>query len=147
MEQHFQLPLCKRLTNLLQSDQTMISLVLFLMGMLLSLGFVIGVLTHENYDAIDALANKYVWAIGFFIYGLLKLLQCTRRIPWVVKAATTIVGMWGWNYMVLSFILLDTYPMSAAELLFFTPLICELWYLSSLIYVTRQRLSRWRDDA
>lgn len=147
MEKRISMPLCKRLTNLLQSDQTMVNLVLFLMGILLALGFVIGTLTNENYAAIDMLASKYLWALGFFIYGSLKLTQCIRRVPCIIKAATSIVGMWGWNYMILSFILIDNYPMSAAELLFFVPLICELWYLSSLIYVTRQSIKRGRDDA
>lgn len=141
------MPLCKRLANLLQSDQTMITLVLSTMGILLALGFIIGSLPDENYAAIHTLANQYVWALGFFIYGILKLAQCIRRIPCPIKALTSIVGMWGWNYMILSFILIDSYPMSSAELLFFTPLICELWYLSSLIYVTKQNINRGIDDA
>lgn len=135
------MPLCKRLTNLLQSDQTMISLVLFLMGVLLALGFVIGTLTDENYAAIHTLAHQYIWALGFFIYGSLKLTQCIRRVPCLLRALTSVVGMWGWNYMILSFILIDSYPMSSAELLFFTPLICELWYLSSLIFITKQNIN------
>lgn len=142
MERLSFMPLCKRLTNLLQSDQTMISLVLFLMGILLSLGFVIGTLPDENYATIHTLAHQYVWAVGFFIYGSLKLTQCIRRVPCFIKALTSIAGMWGWNYMILSFILIDTYPMSSAELLFFVPLACELWYLSSLIYVTKQNINR-----
>lgn len=142
MDFKFSIPFCKRLVNLLQSDQTLVNLVLFLMGILLGLGFVIGTLDNENYAAIDTLAHKYIWASGFFIYGSLKLTQCLRRVPCFIKGATCIVGMWGWNYMILSFILIDNYPMSAAELLFFVPLICELWYLSSLIYVTSERIKR-----
>lgn len=118
----------------------MVTLILAIMGILLGIGFIVGTLTNENYAAIDMLASKYVWALGFFTYGGIKLLQYIKRVPCIIKATTSIVGMWGWNYMILSFILIDNYPMSAAELLFFTPLICELWYLSSLIYITKQRI-------
>jgi len=134
--------ICSTSSNLFKVDTTGANVLLAIASILTSVGFIFGNLEHSNYTAIQAFASKYVWATAFFIHGLDKILEEFYPIPLIFRVINSLFGMWLWNYIVLSFLLFDpslSYPL---EYTLITPIVIEVWYLTSLAYLADIRGAR-----
>jgi hypothetical protein len=120
-------------------------MTLSMFAFLLSVGFMFGdVNVNGNYSAFSLFDTKYVWASLFFSYSVFKTLQSVVRCHPVLRIFVSVSGLWLWTYLAVSFIIFDTTPMAPAEPIILLPIICEVGYLSSLLYVLRAGTSRRR---
>lgn len=125
-----------RLIVLLKLDHTAVSFTLFIQAMLMSIGLAaVGIPT--GIASLAIFPGNLVW-IGLFLgYGTFKFMQCLGRTHPVLRVLCSISGLWIWTYTALSFLVVDTVPVNPVEFLLFLPLLCELGYLSSLIYLVK----------
>ena len=128
--------LVSRLCWMLRVNHTVVSLTLFSISGLLALGFLVGdINSNSNYNAY---VDKYLWAAAFGSYSLVKFIQALGRTPLCLRAINSILGLWLWCYLLLSFIILDKSTMAPAEPILVMPLVWELAYITSLIYIYRR---------
>lgn len=125
-----------RLCWMLRVNHTVVSMTLFSVSGLLTIGFLLGdISANSNYTAFN---DKLVWAAAFGSYSAVKLTQSLGRTPLCLRVITSILGLWLWCYLLISFILLDKGNMAPAEPILFMPLVWELAYITSLIYIYRR---------
>jgi hypothetical protein len=127
------------MSELFRVDNTAVIAVLATAAILSGIGFLIGDTSNSNYTAIIAFAPSLAWALWFFVYGIEKLIEVIFSIPPYIKALNSLFGMWLWNYIVLSFLFFDKNPSYPLEYTLIAPLVIEVWFLTSLIYVVNTR--------
>jgi len=130
---------CSKMSKLFRVDNTAVVFVLTTAALLSGIGFLLGNISTSNYAAVISFAPSSIWALWFFIYGLVKLAEIIFFIPPYLKAFNSLFGMWLWNYIVLSFLFFDKNPAYQLEFTIVTPLIIEVWFLTSLIYMVNTR--------
>jgi len=139
-----------RVIRALLTDSTIINLLLGLVGLLLSIGF-LSVdeyrLSSHNYKLMFDFVNAHVWAALFFIYSISKLHRCLYRTPKYMKVAASTLGLWLWSYIVLSFIVFDPQLVAPSELMLIAPIVCEVWSLTLSLYTSKLILCRRSNDA
>ena len=139
--------LVDKLCWILRVNHTFVSMTLFSVSGLLALGFLLGdISSSSNYSAFN---DRLVWAVAFGSYSAVKFTQSLGRTPLCLRAVTSILGLWLWCYLLISFIVLDKVSMAPAEPVLFMPLVWELAYITSLIYIYRRlrsSLTRRADD-
>ena len=105
--------------------------ILSFFAFLYALGFLItDRSTLPNFSALYDLMQPWAWGAAFAIYGLIKAVTATIRVSSCLKLISSVCGTWLWVYTVFSFIVYDTTPTSAAELMLILPVILELIELS-----------------
>ena len=140
MTNHFVTFICTRTSNLFKVDTRDTNILLAIISLLTGLGFIFGSLNNNsNYIAIQALAPAYIWAIAFIIHGIHKTLEEFYSVPIFSRVINSLVGMWLWNYIVLSFIVFDSSLSLPFEYTLITPIIIEVWYLTSLAYLVEMQ--------
>ena len=128
--------LVNRLCWILRVNPTVVNMTLFSVSGLLALGFLLDYISSSsNYSAFK---NGLVWAVAFGSYSAVKFTQSLGRTPLCLRAITSILGLWLWCYLLISFIVLDKVSMAPAEPVLFMPLVWELAYITSLIYIYRR---------
>lgn len=115
-----------RVAAILISESKTITMLLGIIGLFLGIGFIFGDSTSADYHPLHMLFDAYVWAIIFLSYSLLKFLVIFKKIPCRVKVFNSTLGMWLWTYVVISFLIYDSKPISPAEILLLVPLVCEV---------------------
>ena len=80
------------------------------------------------------------WGAFFLAYGFAKVVNLLLIRQFFLTVLVSAIGMWGWNYLFLSFAVFDVAPLHPAELLMFLPVLCEVWSLVSIIYTKRELL-------
>lgn len=104
-----------------------LTLLLGLTAILLAIGFLFGdSANNSNYKILIELFNHKVWAVMLATYGVLKFFQLFEKLPHFIRILTSVVGIWLWLYVFLSFIVFDRLDFSPAELLIVLPLACEV---------------------
>ena len=128
--------LSDRLFWMLRVNHTVVSLTLFSVSGLLAIGFLFGDINiNSNYDAYS---NNIVWTAAFGTYSATKLIQSMGRTPLCLRAFNSVLGLWLWCYLIIAFMLVDTSSMSPTEPMLIMPLVWELAYITSLIYIYRR---------
>lgn len=115
------------LVYVLHYQRTDMHILLALAGFALSIGFAIGVGNNANYELIFSFANRYWWAIMFFVYSCLKIYGAFHRLNRHVRFTNSVFGLWAWNYIFLSFTVFDATPVAPTELLLIVPTVIEVW--------------------
>lgn len=131
-----------RVSRVLLSESSQIMLLLAMCGVLLGLGFIFGDPNNNNYKAINEAGSAILWGISFTAYGLIKAIQTLYRIPTWLKFVASAAGIWAWNYVFLSFTLLDPTPVAPTEILLAIPIVCEMWGLAVSLFTLGQRKGR-----
>ena len=99
---------------------------------LMAVDFITGVHDRSvDYIAIWQLGSKYFWCYTFALYALIKTITIFGDIDYRIALVNGVVGLWGWLYICLSFMLFDTSTISPHELVFLLPVIAESWLLLS----------------
>lgn len=105
--------------------------LLALASAFLGLGFLFADGSNSNYQMIYAFASKYAWGVFFLLYSASKFCAYFFRIDYKVKLASGVLGLWAWNYLLLSFTMFDITPITPAEILLILPVLVESWILLS----------------
>lgn len=123
--------LTSRYLNLVFQHTSILPITIGIMGLLYSIGFLIGDTTiSANYYALEAFLPSTGWGILFSLYALIKLMAPVYRVNTVLKILCSFWGLWAWNYTIFSFIILDASPIAPAELMLIAPLLLEVADLS-----------------
>lgn len=144
------IPFRVRVIRALVNDNMAITLLLGILSFLLAAGFLLSnnAVPNSNYYSVLALAPFDVWAMFFIIYGVMKIHGCLYRTHLYVNVFVSIVGMWSWSYLILSFTIFDpkkiVYP---TDILAIFALIIEVWNLSLLLYYYTNPLYKRITDA
>lgn len=129
------LPLKVKIQRTLLGDYSTLSILLGITATLLGVGFFVGNISeNSNYTLLLVLASQNFWALSFGSYGIIKILCSVFRIWLPVKIATTVYGLWLWNYLALSFTVFDKTALAPTELMLFVMVIGELWALTLILY-------------
>ena len=131
----------RRLADILMQRSDGVSIVVALAAILLAFGFTIGTVDKfADYEALVRLMTPQQWALFFYLYGTAKIANIVfAPRAFKLTVAISAAGMWGWNYIFLSFTLFDITPLHPSEMLRLLPVLCEVWSLVSLIYAKRER--------
>ena len=105
------------------------TLLLGICGLMLGIGFLVGDAANPNYATIISFASPNTWALGFFVYSIIKLYQTINRVPHVLKIANAVQGIWAWSFIFLSFVIFDPTPIAPTEIMLLVPLVSEVWEL------------------
>ncbi len=100
-------------------------------GLLIALGILNTFNLDPNGIMLFDIMSKQYWSILFFVYGCVKLLCCVFKIPQKVCIFTSILGIWMWNCVFLSFVIYDSSRINPTEFLLLAPLISEFWIMLS----------------
>jgi hypothetical protein len=100
----------------------------------LGIGFLTADTTTDNYTALKEFTPVLVWAILFIGYGFEKLLGCVVHLPFKVVLGFSVIGLYLWGYVFISFVMFDNSVVQATEYMLMFPLITELWVVSKLIF-------------
>ena len=121
-----------RVTWLLSEPRLESNIILMFIGFLLAIGFAIGdVSNNTNYVLINAFAKQDVWSILFAFYGIVKLFAFIWNIPKTLTTVNSVIGVWAFNYIFLSFVVFDTTTIAPTELLLLVPTLLEFWVMIS----------------
>lgn len=137
--------LCRLLVLSIVHTRTL-TLLLGLHGITLGIGFALGDITDLDYTAVIQFAKPVYWAIGLWVYGILKVLQALSRMPATIKLLNALQGIWAWSFLFISFSIIDTAPITPTELLLVVPILCEVWELVVAIFNSRIYPRRRKDD-
>ncbi len=120
-----------RLAYLLSMKKVESTLVLAVTAFVLSFGFMFGTGNNANYALIYQFAHQYFWSALFFMYGSVKALSIWTRVDYKVNTLNSIVGLWAWLYLFLSFTVFDTTPVAPTEAMLAIPVLAEAWLMLS----------------
>jgi len=121
-----------RLAYLLSLSKVESTIMLCVTAFLLSLGFMFGIHdTNPDYKLIWQFGSSNFWCITFGLYSVIKGLSLFQNIDYRLNILNSILGLWGWLYICLSFTVFDTSPISPHELVFMAPVLAESWLLLS----------------
>lgn len=125
-----------RIYRAIMGEHSRLNLALGLTALLLAAGFWFSspILTNTNYTLILQLADFDTWGTWFYIYGMLKLWAATYRSPPISKFIVSILGLWLWTYISLSFVVFDPNPLVPTETMLFITVIMELWNLTVTLH-------------
>lgn len=117
-----------RVTWILSEQRRESNIILICIGFLLAIGFLIGdVHNNSNYTLINAFANEQIWAVMFFFYAFVKLVGMLFDLPRILTTVNSVLGIWAFNYIFLSFVVFDTTKFAPTELLLLVPTLIEFW--------------------
>ena len=121
----------ERYLNLIFQQSGALSLTLGVIGILYSIGFMIGdIKVNNNYTALAGFLLPLVWGSMYMAYGIIKILSPIFVINNTLRLINTLIGVWAWNYTVFSFLVSDKSPLAPAELILILPILLELVDLS-----------------
>ncbi len=122
----------KRLIRVLTSDLTPLRWVLGWLGVLLSIGFLTASTDNSNYEFINTLYSRLIWFMMFFTYGAMLIGTSMYNIAYHIRSILSVVGIFLWSYVFLSFTFYDKTPIYATEWMLLIPVIVECWLLAEL---------------
>ena len=122
-----------RVTWILSEQSRESNIILMLIGVLLSVGFIFGdVGNNANYTLINAFADTTTWSYLFGVYAVTKLFGIIWNIPRLFTTSASVFGVWAFNYIFLSFVIFDGTQIAPTELLLLVPTLLEFWTMISV---------------
>lgn len=121
--------------QLLQQNITSLRKVLFLCAVVLVFGLLCTGSNEHNYQLLDETAPVWTWILTLAAYALLCWLPSSHYTP-LSAMSLSVVGLWQWLYIFLTFNVYDPHPTSTAEFLVVLPVLFETWkiVLQSILY-------------
>ncbi len=121
-----------RIAYILSVKKVESTLLLIVAAFALCIGFLIGNTEgNNNYELIFQFGNKYFWVSFFVAYALTKLLSLVKDVDYRAMVVNSVLGLWAWLYIFLSFTVFDTTDIAPTEALLVMPIITEAWLLLS----------------
>ena len=122
----------RRVIRVLTSDLTPLRWILGWMAIVLSIGFLTASTENANYEFINTIYSRTVWIIAFFGYGCMLLGTSLYNIAYHIRSIVSVIGIFLWSYIFLSFTFYDPTPTYATEWMLLLPVLVECWLLSEL---------------
>lgn len=122
----------RRVIRVLTSDLTELRWILGWLGVLLSVGFLTASTDNPNYAFINTINVKMMWVTMFFAYGCMTVGTSLYNIAYQFRSLLSVVGIFLWSYVFLSFTFYDPTPIYATEWMLMLPVLVECWLLAEL---------------
>lgn len=119
------------LLYMLARQKVEIQILTAISGILIGFGILNTFELDPNGVMLFDIMSKMYWSILFFTYGIIKFLCCIFKIPHKICMFSSILGIWMWNCMFLSFIIYNSSKINPTEFLLLVPLISEFWIMLS----------------
>jgi hypothetical protein len=129
-----------KLAYLLSMKKVESTLVLCVTATLLSLGFLFSQGNNSNYDLIYQFAHRYFWFALFAVYAFIKGVSVVSDISYRISTLNSIMGIWAWLYLFLSFAVFDKTPVAPTEAMLLVPVMAEAWLMLSFQHNKRRVL-------
>ena len=113
--------------------------VLALTSFLMAVGFLFGDGVNQNYALLYEVLPALTWSVLFSLYSGVKVATCISKINDTFKYLNSILGMWLWTTVFLSFVVYDETAMTPAELILLMPILTEVWVLLSVFDFAAER--------
>lgn len=110
--------------------------ILGITSFLMSLGFLFGTGVNQNYELIYQVLPELSWALLFASYASVKIASCLTTLSSGLKYINSLIGLWAWSMIFLSFTVFDSTPTSPVEVILLSPIIIEVWVLLSIFDFT-----------
>ncbi len=117
----------ERLTHVLAYDLMAIKWFMGWTALLTGIGFLFFSADLSSYKLMTLTQPLWIWAVIFILFGIIRLLGCLYRVPFLIKLGSPIIGMYIWTYLFISKVIFDTSAFEVTELLSMQPVLCELW--------------------
>jgi hypothetical protein len=126
-----------RAAYLLSTRKTETIIAMIVGGFVLSFGFLLGHGNNMNYDLIYSFAGPIFWFCLFFFTSLVRLISLFSFLDSWKLIINSLIALWGWTYIFLSFTVFDKTPIAPTELLLAVPAIIETWLLTAILFSRR----------
>ena len=123
----------KAFTEFMLRHIMFIELLLGMCSILLAIGLTYSATLGVRYDTIFAVLPKMAWIGIFACYGVIKIVDVLHDLPFLLKLLASIVGIFSWTMLAISFIFDRTID-DPVELLLTLPIMSEVWVLTILLY-------------
>lgn len=121
-----------KLAYMLAISKVETTAMLCITAVLLSIGFLVCQGSPSaDYNLIWQFGGKYFWSFTFMLYALIKASSLYTNIDYRLSIFNSVLGLWGWLYLCLSFTVFDTSAIAPHELLLVVPVLAESWLLLS----------------
>lgn len=127
-----------KITKTLTSDLTVVRLFMSILSYILSMGFFLASTDNTNYQQINTLADKGVWAVIFLIHAVTLFMTVIFELPTHFKRFLNLIGIWIWSYVFLSFTFYDATPTASTEWMLVMPVILEFWLLTERMFESKK---------
>ena len=112
--------------QLLQQNIASLRKALFLCAVVLVCGLAMTGSNEHNHQLLDQTAPVWTWILSLVVYAWLCVLPERQYTP-LSALALSVVGLWQWMYIFLTFNVYDPNPTSSAEFLVVLPVLFETW--------------------
>ena len=123
-----------KIIKTLAGDLTIVRLIISILAFILSMGFFLASADNTNYQEVNILADKRVWAAIFLIHDITLFITVIYELPTYLEQFLNLVGIWLWSYVFLSFTFYDASPTEPTEWMLVMPVILEFWLLTERMF-------------
>lgn len=123
-----------KVAYILSLKKTESILMLFITSFLMAIGFFLSQVSNVNYELLYAAAHPYFWGALFLVHSSIHAVNLWTRIDWRIKVINSIVGIWAWSYLLLSFVIFDKTPIAPTEILLSLPIFIQSLVLASVLF-------------
>lgn len=116
------------LYKLINADTSESVILLTLAGFAVACGFMYADdFVNPNYQLILQFGGHLFWSAYFFTYSVLRVVLYTIYRNKFLCYSNHLMGLWGWTYLFISFVIYDPTPTAPTEYLLVLPVLTEFW--------------------
>lgn len=82
---------------------------------------------NSNYQLLLEFAGYLFWSVYFLVYSILRVVLYTAYRNKFLCYSNHLMGLWGWTYLFISFVIYDPTPTAPTEYLLVLPVLTEFW--------------------
>jgi hypothetical protein len=118
------------LLKILTADLSPMRFVIAWLAYILAFGFFASSTNNHNYEFINTVTGKNIWGSLFVFHGTMMMVTALFTINNYTRSAVSIIGIFLWSYVFLSFTFYDPTPINSTEWMLMIPVILECWFLA-----------------
>ena len=118
--------------SLVLADTRPLRLVIGVCAVVFAAGLAIVSQTSGAYLLMKSYAPLPLWAVGFGVYGCVRLVTSVKHLPGYVTHSTMFLGLFLWVFTLVSFANNPNRAMAAADWMLFVLILIEVWISASI---------------
>lgn len=136
-------PAVEGVISLLLADTRPLRLLIGLCAVVFAVGLAAAKQTSGAYLLMMDHAPLALWAVGFGVYGLVRLITAVRHLPGYVTHPVMIIGLFLWVFTLVSFANNPNRAMAAADWMLVVLILIEVWIAASIC--VEEKEEQYRD--
>jgi hypothetical protein len=118
--------------SLVLADTRPLRLIIGMCAVVFAVGLAAANGTSGAYLLLKNYAPLHLWAVGFGVYGCVRLITSIKHLPGYVTHATMFLGLFLWVFTLVSFANNPNRAMAAADWMMFVLVLIEVWISASI---------------